>query len=595
MERKLNNLIETIKRIKRNNQFKNYIDSIQFPFFKNLETDQKITFDFPFTAFIGPNGSGKSSTLHALYGCPEGKTPYDFWFSTSLDPIEYYSSDGRRLRQSFFYTYKGRGGEELEVIKARIKRKNNPDYWETSRPLLGAGMKILPEGKRNEPIKKKVVYLDFRSELSAFDKYFYYEMPPANLRARTQQDYLRNRSVKLKTLFEDKNKIITIKGRDQNKEVIELSNEEIQGISEILGREYSACKIIYHKLFHNWGYSILLRTGFFNYSEAFAGSGEMSIVRLVKEVLNAENESLILLDEPEVSLHPGAQNKLKYFLLDQILKKKHQIIISTHSPTLIEGLPKEAIKVFNQRKDTGKVIVKDKILPEEAFYFIGQEVQNIITFFVEDILAKKIIIKVLQKLGDEVANRFKVEFIPGGANTVITKYIPIYSKTAKNTTYFILDGDQKPQKEPFDTKTVQAQQRTTEFLEDIIKEQTGCKIQFYVDGNDEGGNKDQKVDVMIEFLNYYKNNVYFLPKNIPEDIIWNEDEVKNMMKPDEFENNIQIIRRLKNNKQKIFESAKIIFDNENQVDALEDRLIKEWLAREDESFTEIKDIIQSMS
>ena len=63
----------------------------------------------------------------------------------------------------------------------------------------------------------------------------------------------------------------------------------------------------------------------------------------------AENEnSLIILDEPEVSLHPGAQEELKIFLLEQILIKRLQIIISTHSPKFSEFLPDDAIKLFYQ-------------------------------------------------------------------------------------------------------------------------------------------------------------------------------------------------------------------------------------------------------
>ena len=54
MESELAALIETVWRIKRANQRLNYIDYIQFPFFHNIELDQRINFEFPFTAFIGP-------------------------------------------------------------------------------------------------------------------------------------------------------------------------------------------------------------------------------------------------------------------------------------------------------------------------------------------------------------------------------------------------------------------------------------------------------------------------------------------------------------------------------------------------------------
>ncbi|WP_396631538.1 AAA family ATPase, partial [Lysinibacillus sp. D4B1_S16] len=44
----------------------------------------------------------------------------------------------------------------------------------------------------------------------------------------------------------------------------------------------------------------------------------------------------MLLDEPEVSLHPGAQARIKYLILELIKKKKIQVIISTHSTIFVE-------------------------------------------------------------------------------------------------------------------------------------------------------------------------------------------------------------------------------------------------------------------
>lgn len=74
--------------MKENNCFPNYIEYIQFPFYKNMQKQTKIQFNFPFTVLIGKNGSGKSSVLHALYGAPEKKSCSDFWFSTEVDPIK---------------------------------------------------------------------------------------------------------------------------------------------------------------------------------------------------------------------------------------------------------------------------------------------------------------------------------------------------------------------------------------------------------------------------------------------------------------------------------------------------------------------------
>jgi predicted ATPase len=595
MNGEVSTLVEILKRIKQGNVFKKYIDYIQFPFFRNLELDQRINFTFPLTVFVGPNGSGKSSTLHALYGCPEGKTPYDFWFSTEVDPV-LYELESRGLRHSFFYGYKNENGEELQVVKARIKRKNNPNYWETSRPLLRYGMNPAPEGKeRNEPIKKNVIYLDFRSELSAFDKYFYFEIPPENLVSKTKQDYLRYKSKYLKSLFDGAATVINSPhGYKQNKTLINLTAEELSAISDILGKNYIDGKVLEHKLFHTWGLSILLKTKFHEYSEAFAGSGEMSIVRLVQNILNASEGSLILLDEPEVSLHPGAQKRLKLFLLNQIKEKKHQVVISTHSPTLIEGLPKESIKVFFQKEDTGKFIIKENILPEEAFYFIGQQIGDKLTIVVEDKLAQKVIKRILENLGPEVNNRFEIRPIPGGAEAINKFYIPVYSNTNNSKYYFLLDGDKKHVENLYDILTLQEQDKNELFLKAKIKEETGCNIPFYVDGNLEGGNVPQRIKMMIDFLKYFKEHVKYFPMNIPEDIIWSDQIIQQKLNQQDYEQNITRINSLGNSKQKIFETSKILFGVDTQIGAFEDMLINEWIKREDENHVIIKNIIESL-
>ncbi|MGO4779873.1 AAA family ATPase, partial [Lysobacter sp. 2RAB21] len=97
------------------------------------------------------------------------------------------------------------------------------------------------------------------------------------------------------------------------------------------------------------------------YSEAFAGSGEIAAVSAVVRILNAPPQSLILLDEPETSLHPGAQRALLKFLLERIKIDKHQIIISTHSMEFLRGLPHNAIKVF---EDGGAG--RSRVLPQSS-------------------------------------------------------------------------------------------------------------------------------------------------------------------------------------------------------------------------------------
>lgn len=95
-----------------------------------------------------------------------------------------------------------------------------------------------------------------------------------------------------------------------------------------------------------------------------------------------EEESLILLDEPDTHLNPIW--KWKYMnLLEEVVQKpvSSQIIITTHDPLVIGGLTKEEIRVFYAEKeldDKGKEIQRIKTL-EPDFDPKGLGVAGILT------------------------------------------------------------------------------------------------------------------------------------------------------------------------------------------------------------------------
>jgi hypothetical protein len=190
---------------------KPYICSLRFPNYRNLHVDTELPFNFPITILLGRNGTNKSSILHALYGSPSGQTIADFWFETELDAIP---SERNGRKQSVVHRYSDDTGEIVECIKARAPRgSKDPDYWEAVKHSQIYGFSA--SGTRISPIKLKVIHLDFRGELPASDKYFYFP-DPKHLEERIRsakergvlrreyrkQDYLRQRSKPLKKEIE---------------------------------------------------------------------------------------------------------------------------------------------------------------------------------------------------------------------------------------------------------------------------------------------------------------------------------------------------------------------------------------------------------
>lgn len=587
-------LIEEIRSIKaKGSVFKNYIEYIRFPFYKNLEINTKIDFDFPFTVFTGQNGSGKSSALHALYGAPEGYSTGNFWFSTRVDPID----EGEGNTNCFIYAYIGSGNKPVEVLKTRILKRNNPDYWEPSRPLRRYDMETL-DGGRHPTVKKNVVYLDFRSELSAFDKYFYFSPFRSSITLKSKQDVIRKYSRHLRNLI-DTNSPVVIRDRRRNKPVKRLSKEEIEVISQILGKTYHECKLIEHDLFssENIGLSIYFKEGTLNYSEAFAGRGEFAVAKIVYEIFRCPNESLILLDEPEVSLHPKAQEELKKFLLRQIKVKKLQIVVSTHSPTFVSDLPDDAIKLFYQSANS-KFLVKNTCNYLEAFQFIGADVHDSSrsVLIVEDVTAQLIISGVIDELAGPYAIIFTVKYFPGGAEEILKK-AATYSEEKESHKFLVLDGDKKNAQSNIETFTV-AQSKDINFLKSEILNTTQVsfdKLGFRLNGgsqNEKVNSDSEKARAALGYLSYLATNLFYLPGNIPEDLLWDDEYINSMLEANSH--SPQIFTG--DSKRKIYDFAGKLYGDvsEDNMKSTIKLLVRNFVRRKNNNFKLIEDMLRQI-
>lgn len=527
--------IEALRNIIRNNQCEPFIRHIRFPFLKNLEENLRIDFEFPITAIVGPNGTNKSTILRALYGSPGDNSLGTYWFSTKIDSIK--SSEGNR--PCFIYGYYNADiNRFVEVIKTRIEKKTkgdiDPDYWEPSRPIKKYGMESMPplttgemKGRsetRWNTIEKKILYLDFRSEISAHDKFFHHVDFSAKINLREKKDIIRKRSNALKHAIKSGQPTYSYHGKDRIIEKINrsLSQEEVDSVSKILNRKYSDIKVIGHTFFHAKGKSVLIKVGDLDYSEAFAGSGEFAIVMLVSGVMAASPKSLILLDEPETSLHPGAQEKLMEFLMEQSKKEKHQIVFSTHSPTLIKGLPEEAIKVL-MINSAGKVYLpKQKSLPAEAFFYLGEVPQGKKRILVEDVLSKFLVEWALYS-EKAILSQIDIIVYPGGADGLLTTYCPGFSSEMRRDTLVLLDGDQRsesgwiiPEKDKIKYMDYNS---LSECFEKLIRH-SADRVHFPIDGNSNGGNQDQKMEQMRNYIFWILDFVKYLPGNgSPEEFI----------------------------------------------------------------------------
>lgn len=491
-----------------------HIHSLRFPNYRNLRPDSELPFNFPITLLLGQNGTNKSSILHALYGSPYKQTVADFWFETKIDAIPE-TKDGRK--QSIIHRYM-KEGELVECIKARAPRKGNPDYWEPVRHSKVYGLPT--SGTRVPPISLKVVHLDFRGELPAFDKYFYFP-DPKHLNARNRhhakklggkrrqqyrkQDYLRQRSTVLK------------KEIDKNGHA--FAGEELKILCYILQRDYIGGKFLKHSLFHGHeGWTILFNTSQVDrYSDAFAGSGESAAALLIHNVLNAPQGSLVLLDEPETSLHPRAQQRMLEFLADQSLRKNLQVVMTTHSRYFAECLPQQAIRVLSAESDG--IAIYTNLSTNEALHEIGT-LPSGKTILVEDDRAKAVVSAILELEieASQALREFEV-IVRSGGTSKIYRDIQAHANSGKQNIFVILDGDHIPEISiPPDDELPQGKKALEKLIGQLTK------------GNNTDGPDLKFVDESeaTKYIQFLRRSVKYLPELTPEHLVWNTDAAEEL-------------------------------------------------------------------
>lgn len=524
--------------------FPGYITHIRFPRYKNIVDGTRIDFTFPITALVGSNGSGKTSILNALYGAPARKSTGKYWFSTKVDPIE----EGEGSPSRFIYGhYNPTLRSIVETRKARVRKvrggRPDPNYWEPTKESPGDGMiePSLQSGKmyvgrskdRWNPVSRDVLYINFRKELSAFDKYFYFGKSPSpkpsavkskqdsrkyvSRRISSKKDQVRRDAELLARVIESGDTSYLYQSRKVATENRLLTQEELDMVGFVLGRTYEEARWIRHRLFKgDGGLSVVFKTQHGRYSEAFAGSGEIAVTSCVVQVLKAAKGTLILLDEPEVSLHPGAQERLLAFLAYRARIRQLQIIFSTHSPHFLAGLPNDAIKTFHQLDD-GRFSVIPSTHPYAAFQRLGVIDSHKIRVIVEDRLAVEVVKQALLTLPDTATREvFHVECSSGGADAILAYHIPVLLD-APGHTLILLDGDKQKTDHFIDPDTIPISENDT--LQEKIKATTGVDPQLTVDGGSGGVNEKQLVEARRKYLAWVRKNVNFIPTLCPEELV----------------------------------------------------------------------------
>ena len=179
------------------------------------------------------------------------------------------------------------------------------------------------------------------------------------------------------------------------------------------------------------------------YSELHMAASERALLRLSKEIAQLDG-ALVLIDEVEAGLHPWVQQLLMLHLQQLALRNDLQIIVTSHSPVILDAVPTHGRIFLDRDEESGKIIVRPpyRDVIQNALYGRSSEVLKLLC---EDEIAEGILKGVFDLLLSK--ERIKWESVKIGRDTGASEF-PMHARALAKfgqlqNTIFILDGDQQ--------------------------------------------------------------------------------------------------------------------------------------------------------
>lgn len=347
-------------------------------------TGQWVEFRFPVVAIAGENGSGKSTVLKAAaaaYGPPPGASGARRDFSPD----------------DFFPTTPW---EEVSGVRIDYRIRQGAKGTTSSLRKKSTRWRGMPER-----VKRNLHFLDI-SRTQPID---------------TLIGYGRVARVDLA----------------KNANTVALDEDSVVMLSRVLGRSYSSGELVRDDRGKQVG---IVGTAGATYSNFHQGAGEDATTDLVALLQEAEPNSLVLIDEVEASLHPRAQRRLMTELIDVARRRRLQLVVTTHSPYVLEQLPAEA-RIYLRSLRNGLREVIYGVTPQYALSLMDDEQHPELVLYCEDSESAATIDAIVRRVDPGVLRRLAIVEV-GPAGTVRAVGSLAKSGVLTEDGIGVLDGDQ---------------------------------------------------------------------------------------------------------------------------------------------------------
>ncbi|WP_315289206.1 AAA family ATPase [Leptotrichia massiliensis] len=297
----------------------------------------------------GSNGSGKTRVLESILQYFQDHIQYNY--RGNSNKIEIYFEEKEKICRNNV-------GDEMELYEGL----KSFSYHEIDNPRNEKHIKI----KKELNILPKIIYVP--TEIN------FQKMNTASTTLVQEYNFI---NIVNTNLIKDipsyiATKMISAMLKNKNEKVGDVQKKVFNEINEIFENLSIDVKV---EDISQDGRNITLFTNSagdkFDINELSSGEKQLFLRTLAIKMLNPEN-SIILIDEPELSLHPKWQQRI----VDVYRKigKNNQIIIATHSPHILGSVRKENIMLLD-KDDDGKIVVRTG---DELYDSYGQPTDRVL-------------------------------------------------------------------------------------------------------------------------------------------------------------------------------------------------------------------------
>ncbi len=370
-----------------------------------------ITFDFPVTALVGPNGSGKSTVLAAAACVYPASSAKQFFFASIVGDeqtfnweLEYELIDKSLSPHD---ALRGRANINKEEITRTVLSDRQVQYFPVNRTIPPINSPLFMRkhlsGKSSSVLSQAEVDIEFvRSEAS---KVLGKELSSFKLltvsftRTRRKKVAKKIRKIlrgtrvseelqsKISELLADPS-LVNVGASEMVRDAVRegadgMTQEGIDGVLREL--------VPYVEVTVQQNQQLFVVDAKEKYSEFSFGSGEASVLRLIRDIETLPEQTLVLVDELENGLHPLAVERLVEYLIAAAARRKIQVIFTTHSEYALHPLPAEAVwSTLNGRLIQGRLSV-------ESLRALAGRIDKRLAVFTEDLFAQRWLEAVLRE------------------------------------------------------------------------------------------------------------------------------------------------------------------------------------------------------